>query len=273
MENERIIILKHHPRNLYFTNPYYQKQFSPGENPDDYVIVDTTSRNKDKNFIKGISPFFIGPCKASDGLVFNCFENMWQFDKVYSGKTVFEKIITKKNRQDIEFIASDPDGNPTDEWFKIRKFGASADFAYRHPYIGTPLYHYYRNEEGKEERLGYVESRKKIYIPEYAKLVYNNPSFNRLKEIVNSGKKLALVDFDGYNYYNKDYMKGLFEKDKKKNPSLTLTAENYKAINTLKDVTECSRLIAGHAFVLKMMLQGDIEVIDGKVTDHAGILC
>ena len=50
------------------------------------------------------------------------------------------------------------------------------------------------------------------------------------------------------------------------------TLNDYLSINTIKDVINFTGLIAGHGVVLKLLLQGDIEVVDGKVIDHAGIL-
>lgn len=272
MENKNIIVLKHHPMNVFFSNPFYRNQFAEGENPEDYVILDVTSRNKDKEFIKYLSPFFMGPCQASDGLEFKIFENMWQFGKVFEGDAVFRKLISTKKSEDIPFVSSDKDGNPTEEWFENRKIGAGTTLAHRRPYVGKPLYHYYVNTDGNTERLGYVESRKKVYIPEYAKLIHDTPSFRKLKEIVDSGRKLALVDFDGYNYYNPKYMSALYEKNKAKYSDMRATLEEYLNIRTMKDVINYPELLAGHAFVIKMLLQGDISVVYGKVVDHVGVL-
>ena len=59
MENQNVVILKRHPRPLLYTNPFYVNQC-----PDlaERIIIDVTSRNRDQNFARQISPFFVaGP--------------------------------------------------------------------------------------------------------------------------------------------------------------------------------------------------------------------
>ena len=43
-------------------------------------------------------------------------------------------------------------------------------------------------------------------------------------------------------------------------------------IKTLKDAINCSFMPVGHAFVIKALLDGSIEVVDGEVIDHDGLL-
>ena len=40
----------------------------------------------------------------------------------------------------------------------------------------------------------------------------------------------------------------------------------------MKDVCNCPFMAGGHAFVLKMLLQGDIDVVHGEVVDNCGML-
>ena len=40
----------------------------------------------------------------------------------------------------------------------------------------------------------------------------------------------------------------------------------------MKDVCNCPFMAGGHAFVLKMLLQGDIDVVHGEVVDNCGVL-
>jgi len=59
--------------------------------------------------------------------------------------------------------------------------------------------------------------------------------------------KLALFDYDDYNNYNNDY-------------------------NIIfKQVYNCHKK-AGYAFVLAMILEGGLEVVDGRVIGHIGVL-
>ena len=46
----------------------------------------------------------------------------------------------------------------------------------------------YFDKDGNLEKLDYVSSRKKVYIPEYAKLIVNTDSFKYLKEIFTFSK-------------------------------------------------------------------------------------
>lgn len=272
MENRNIVMIKHHPMNVLFTNTYYTNQFNNGENLSEYTIIDVTSRNKDKNIINDLSPFYIGPCKSSYGIEFKRFENMWQFSKVYEGDAIFNKKMSLKKEIPIPFSCSDTNGNPTKEWHDICLFGAQSDIAYRRPFTGKPLYHYYKNANGQIERLDYVESRKRVYIPEYAKLIYNTPTFQNLKCLADSGKKIALVDFDAYNYYNPIAMEKIYASALKKHKNLSYTLKDLFNIKTMKDVVNFAELPVGHGFVIKMLLQGDIQVIDGKTVDVAGVL-
>ena len=100
---------------------------------------------------------------------------------------------------------------------------------------------------GEWHKLNYIDARKIIYIPEYAKLVVNTDTFFFLKEYCANGGNIALLDYDAYNNYHEDYRMNMID-----------VYNSYKK--------------AGHAFVIKMLLEGDIEVINGQVIDHIGVL-
>ena len=70
---------------------------------------------------------------------------------------------------------------------------------------------YFDKEKGEYIPLNYVQARKRIYFPEYAKLVHNTESFLYLKSLVDSGKKVALVDFDAVNYNEPCAMRKRYE--------------------------------------------------------------
>jgi len=273
MEKNNIILLRHHPMNVLFSNPFYVKQVE--DDLSEYVIVDVTSRcvrNKEfmkvhPNFEKEISPFYIGPVTSSDGVTANIFEIFWQCGKVYP--------------------CHDDNGTPKEDFFKWRNDfyskkecskdlmrHACKDLGYEHK---DTLYLAYYDKDKKEYiPLDYVESRKKVYIPEYCKLVYNTDSFKWLKSLVDEGKKVALVDFDAYNYYY-DSAKGKmydYYKDKCSKNGITcrVKEEDFVNIETLKDVVNFKYLAAGHAVALKALLQGDIVIEDGKVVDKVGLL-
>ena len=272
MEDKKIVLLKHHPMNVKFTNSWYKNQVE--DDLKDYVIINVTSRvirdkafmNDHPTFNKDISPFFLGPVVASDGMECQVFEHFWQVSKVFPCHYVNGKLTPDyfKWRK---------------EWFDKERVSDKTASRRPHSVLGYKdsdcLFSIYY-ENGKYLHLDYVQARKKIYIPEYAKLVVNTESFKWIKSLYDSGKKIALVDFDGYNYYYKKAKEKLFNsylnKCQKGGYKPTQTLNDYLNINTINDVINCGFTPAGHGFIIKMLLEGDIEVIDGKVIDHTGVL-
>ena len=183
--------------------------------PENAEIVDTTSRST--NWSKGLSPFFLGPCPLYDNFIAKNVENAWQFSKVYShhvGK----------------------DGNPTSDWWQWAVNGWSDDYAHRYP-MGkgaVPLYSVWNHE-----KLGYIEARKAIYAPVYARAVQNTEAFKQLQELYGSSKELVLLDFDGYDY--------------------------LAAGMSLTDVLNDPKRKMGHAFVLAALLENDPSMKEWKL--------
>ena len=93
---------------------------------------------------------------------------------------------------------------------------------------------------------------------------------------MDSGRKIALVDFDACNYNEPCAMKKQYEayvaKCKREKITPTLTEGDFLRINSMKSLINAPFMRAGHGCVLKALLQGDIEVEDGEVIDRAGIL-
>lgn len=240
MEDKNIIMLK---KRCKFT---FKEQCDTYE---DYLRIDVTSCNKDKKLVSELSPFFIGPVVSSDGLVALTFEDLWQYGKVYPR-------IYDENKKIVPGI--DEFQNPTEEFYKWRKrfYEMKKVKGDRHPALPSAIRHkdckymVYFDKDGNLEKLDYVTSRKKIYIPEYAKLIVNTDSFKEIKRLYQSGKKIALCDFDAWNYYGK-----YLDQD-----------------TTIVDIVNNPQFKVGHGYVIKMLLQGDIEVIDGVVIDHVGVL-
>lgn len=145
------------------------------EAPEGFLRVDVTSNNpKLKSYL---SPFYLGPIKAYDGLESKTMENLWQFSKVYADMV-------------------DANGNPTAQYYEWRRQGFENPKAIRHPHKGKPLYNYWNGE-----KLGYIESRMKVYIPAYATCILNRPeAFNIIRDGYLEGKNIALADYDGYNF-------------------------------------------------------------------------
>jgi len=171
------------------------------------ITISTTSNDGEWRWL---SPFIL-PAPPAKNL-----ENLWQFSKVY--------------RKHIMLI----DGYPDASWYKWRDAGYANPRAVRYP-MGKGTIPEYSLWNG--EKLDYIEARKRIYAPEYAKAVLPTKSYKRLTELWNDlseqGSNLILLDYDAYDH--------------------------RKLGMTLKDVINEPRRKMGHAFVLAMMLEGVLE--------------
>jgi len=176
--------------------------------PPNSMLIYTVSRSK--TWSRGLSPFFIDPCKLYGNYIAKRMENAWQYSKVYK-------------------CHIDYNGNPTANYWKWAKTGWADDWAHRYP-MGKGAKPEYSLWAG--EQLGYIEARKKIYIPLYARAVKKTVAYKKLKTIYNSGQSIYLWDFDGY--------------------------DNEKLGMSLTDVLECPTKTMGHAFILARMLEKGI---------------
>ncbi len=166
---------------------------------DNLIVVDVTSSSGQW---RELSPFILPAAPAKR------FENLWQFSKVY------KQHLGK-------------DGYPSPGWFVWRELGFKSDTPFRYP-MGKgaiPEYSFW-----KSEKLSYLDARKRIYIPEYAKNVRCTDSYKRLEALYQDGKDLILLDYDAYD---------------------------HQAMGaSLQDVINNPKQKMGHAFVLIMMLTG-----------------
>ena len=265
MENQNVIIVKHHPRPLNLSNPFYTNQC-----PDisERVVINLTSRNPNRAFARQVSPFFVGPVTGPDGASADSLEVFWQVGKV--------------------FPHHDENGHPNSAYFEYRddmyskKKGEITKPIMRHPYrefgyeADDMLYWaYWNSEKGEYERLSYLEGRKKVYVPEYAKLVAGSDALKWMKSLLDQGKKIALLDFDGFNYYCEEAMKIRYRayvlKCKKEKRPVLKCEKDFTDIKDMKSAVNFAYTPVGHAFVIKSLLQGDLEVVDGMVIDHIGM--
>jgi len=187
------------------------KVVGPGDKsplPDDSTLVYTVSRSS--GWSRGLSPFFLGPCELYGGHTAKNVENAWQFSKVYGCHIGI-------------------DGNPTDKYFEWAKKGWLDSYAHRYP-MGKGARPKYSWWDGK--KLGYIEARKKIYVPLYYKAVKDSEAYKKLRELYKEENQLYLWDFDGF--------------------------DNEKIGMTLKDVINDPGRPMGHAFILKKMLESGI---------------
>lgn len=193
----------------------------------DFQIINTTS--KDKNGLGGqLSPFFLGPVNIYEEITAKNLENAWQFSKVYP------QHFNKENHMILE------------EYFTWAHNGWNDSFAHRYP-MGKgkiPLFGFWKtfNQTSKtweEHEWGYIDARINIYIPLYAKLVHKTSAFNKIKNMLKFQHKIALWDFDGYDFKKRGM--------------------------TFKDVVFCEKYKCGHAFVIYGLLTNQIIVDNDNV--------
>jgi hypothetical protein len=186
---------------IYVVNPQFKI-------PDKAIVVNTTSRSHDLGH--GLSPFLIGPCSLYDGHISKNMENAWQFSKVY------------------EYYLED-DGTVGERYIKWAQEGWSDTRAHRYP-MGRgakPLYSYWDGHT-----YGYVDARKKIYIPLYQEAVQKRKAWQELKNLYEFARPIYLIDFDAHN--------------------LTPGTFDYWELWNNPNIK------VGHAYVLAMMLEGTL---------------
>lgn len=171
--------------------------------------------------VKRDSPWFpLGPyyLKDENGYI---FENIWQFHKVYrhvnealSGYSQWLRMMIVWRHPAETHVNEEGDILP--EYFLWRKKGLTNMAPVRWPQWHVqrdkycyksqqkPLYCFYNGE-----KLGYIEARKKVYLPEYIRLVKQHPLYQKLKEM-SKHHNLLIVEWDGphqesMEYYKKKY--------------------------------------------------------------------
>lgn len=164
--------------------------------------IDATSGSMNK--IDGesatqFSPMYLGPVIEKD--IFGkgektalIFENYWQYGKVFP-----------------ELGHVGENGKITKKWLEFREKGYKKAKGDRHP-VGTKTDRVkFVDRRGRKwyeymipsfaryygEKMDYITSRKKVYVPAYAYLVRRTEAFKKLKEKVDNGFKVQILDFDG----------------------------------------------------------------------------
>lgn len=174
------------------------------------IIVNPCS-NSNSDWQSDLSPFIIGPCKLYNGLTALNMENAWQYSKVYKDHI------------------NPSDGLPTADYFRWAEEGWANPRAVRYPRGrgAKPEYSFWDGH-----KYGYIDARKQIYGPLYARAVLKRPGWQKLKDLYeNHQGTLVIRDFDGYDHV-----------------ALGMT---------LSDVVHLPRRKMGHAFVLAMLLLKD----------------
>jgi hypothetical protein len=171
------------PRRVFIATKGFRAARAPVEF--EHISVDVTSaQHKNSDNRKAFSPMHVfgPPYKAPDGMEYACFEHYWQSIKVYDDD-MYNHTKAK-------------------EWWRTQK-------AAKRRYSGPGAV---RKVNGKNVRsavkfavderfkrpLGYVESRKLVYVPDYISKIKDEPRLRALRKMVcDGGKPIVVWDFDG----------------------------------------------------------------------------
>jgi hypothetical protein len=145
----------------------------------------------------------IGPYHLcnSDGQI---MENIWQFSKVY--KTVpravqlysrYDNTVTWDHPSEVHV---DEHGNILPAYFDWRNKGFNNQYYVRYP-VGQQNMNKCLYALWNGEKLDYISSRKKIYVPE---------KFNELKQLLASGVNLLILEPDGPREESLQYYKDTY---------------------------------------------------------------
>jgi len=192
-------------------------------------------------------------------------ENYWQFAKVYK-KVPKSKRRDSRNKKTIWDHPSEihlKDNKLTPEYYAWREKGMKSKDAIRYP-VGFNhrhecLYALAKKDDGtidENNQLGYVESRKKIYVKEYCRLVKKEDKFKELQNRLKSGENLLIIEVDGPHQESLEYYKEKYgvENDFVQNSTVLI---NQKSINILLNDTKHP---FGHGYCLAMaLLEKDVE--------------
>lgn len=171
----------------------------------DKALVNVTSQSP--NWGRELSPFLVGPIELYHMHKSKNMENAWQYTKVYP------EHVNK-------------DGEVTPRYWGWAEKGWKSERANRYPMgMGRkPLFSLW-----DEDRYTYVEARRRIYVPLYARAVMRTKAFETLNRIYETLGEVYLWDFDVYDHrkMGKSYMDVIMDENRK----------------------------CGHGFVLAMMLE------------------
>lgn len=167
-------------------------------------------------------------------------ENIWQFSKVYPQ---VPRSIQQLSRYQPEVIWDHPaevhvkNGAVTEEYLKWRMKGMAAKHPIRYP-VGFNERHtcvgaLRDTDPGTITAvLKYIPARKAIYLPEYCRLVRKVDLFNTLKQRLDAGENLLIIEVDGPHEESMDYYKTKYtvNSDFIENSTMLATKENLSVM-------------------------------------------
>ena len=200
-----------------------------------------------------LSPYTM---KNEQGMI---LENVWQFSKLYEFVTP-QKISMSRWQKD-RIIWEHPgelhlkEDTPTEEYWKWREKGMNNPFAVRYPngFHGRrkcKFSLFLNKDTGEWERLNYIESRKKIYCAEYARLVHNYQDFADLKDLVENGQNVMLIEVDGPD---PELSYAPYDQISRDSPGLIMNED------TIRMLVNDERKPFGHGYTIAALLLGGEE--------------
>jgi hypothetical protein len=188
-------------------------------------------------------------------------ENVWQFSKLYTSVTKQRTPLSRFQPSNIiwehpaEVHLDSQTGKPTAAYWAWRAKGMSNAYAVRYPngFKGRKdcvCSIWPGNADDQDERLTYIEARKRIYCGEYARLAPPTASFKRLRALLEQGVNLQIVEVDGPD---PSLTFAPYDQISTANPGLLMTEQ------TIRLLINDARKPFGHGFVIAALLLGGQE--------------
>ena len=149
------------------------------------------------------------------------YKGYWNFEHYWQSGKVFENIPIEKTKKWWKSLEQPKRRYPNSKNKKV-------------------LYSIF---DGNDEKMDYITSRKKIYIPEYYNLIQNKDMLKHWKEKYNSGKSITIYDFDG---------------PRLENGEVTCLKLNKKLI---KEKLNDPKFSFGHGYIVASAIS-DINILD-----------
>ncbi len=185
------------------------------------------------------------------------FENYYQFQRVFKKvpKTIqyysrWSHSITWNHPEEIH-IEND---KVNEKYWSWREKGTNNKYYIRYPvgfnYRHNVEYVLWKNNDGNYEKLDYVQSRKKIYVSEYCRLVRKQQKFKELQDRLKKGENLLIIEVDACHNESMEYYKEKYnvQDDFIVNDTMLVTENNIKIL--LND----TKHPFGHCMCLAMAL-------------------
>jgi hypothetical protein len=174
-------------------------------------------------------------------------ENVWQFSKLYR---VVKKQTQKEWTHPEEVHVDEATGEPNEAYWKWREKGMNHNRAVRYPNGFNGRHDCVCAITDDGQRLDYVAARKAIYCDFYVRHAQEHPSFLALKQRLEDGENLMIVEIDGPDY-NLEFEP--YTRISKQSPGLIMDEETTKML--LND----TRKPFGHGYVIAALLLDGAE--------------